>query len=273
MGFFWMRYRLYTTFAVREFVLYRLLRRIAEPTLTSLIRTHARFFLDVEDMVQQVCTDMPEANVTPDLGTLVGEYEDAAAELRCRYDRSESLGLTYPSNWAVEERTALLLYALIRRTRPKRMLETGVANGHSTYFILRAMRANGVGVLTSIDIQSDVGRLLTKDERSSWDLRVLQRPRDPSGFRSIVEELRPLDIFLHDSEHLYKWQHHELSIALEALSPTGLLLCDDLDSSYAFQELCRAAGLKPSLLLDGSKAFGITRSLSRVPGVTELATL
>ena len=43
------------------------------------------------------------------------------------------------------------LYLLVRKYKPKVILETGVANGISTYFILKALHLNGSGKLISID--------------------------------------------------------------------------------------------------------------------------
>ena len=45
-----------------------------------------------------------------------------------------------------------ILYALLRKYKPDNFLETGVANGYSATVILSAMKKNGKGSLTSIDV-------------------------------------------------------------------------------------------------------------------------
>ena len=82
------------------------------------------------------------------------EYEALRLELARRYGERT---IRHPQRYSIEEGSAFLLYALVRTLKPNTILETGVANGHSSYFILSALRANGGGLLHSVDRSNEVG--------------------------------------------------------------------------------------------------------------------
>jgi predicted O-methyltransferase YrrM len=149
------------------------------------------------------------------------------------------------------------LYALVRTLRPGIVLETGVANGHSSFFILRALRANGCGELHSIDRSAQVGCLLSGDERSSWHLHVLHPQGLRKHFLQILDALPAIDLFLHDSDHSYFWQSFEMQAALKKLSAKGVLASDDCDGGYAFLDVCHQANLRPVFLVEARKVFGL----------------
>jgi hypothetical protein len=67
------------------------------------------------------------------------EYGELETMLDRRY--AECASLSAPLIWRIERQTGLLLYALIRRGRPKVVVEAGVANGHSTVISLSALQA------------------------------------------------------------------------------------------------------------------------------------
>jgi predicted O-methyltransferase YrrM len=164
--------------------------------------------------------------------------------------------LEYPDWYAIERETSFLYYALCRHLSPRNVLETGVANGHSTFFILQAMKKNGNGTLHSVDIADNVGKLLTEEERSGWNLHILGTPQRKS-FKHILKTASPLDLFVHDSDHTYGWQMFEFRAARKALSEHGVLLSDDIDHSLAFVDFCNEESQKPVLLLDTRKVTGM----------------
>jgi len=198
-------------------------------------------------------------------GELQTEYDALSRELHDRYMRLRADGLSHPANWAVEDQTSRLLYLLVRVMRPLSVVETGVANGHSTFFLLRALAKNGAGRLVSVDVSADVGNLLDKGERSDWRLCVLDAGNRRGGFRRLISELPPIDLFFHDSEHTYSWQQFEYSAAWDNLSTSGLILSDDVEGSYAFLDFCARRARKPAVLLDGRKAVGLASARLSVP--------
>ena len=182
------------------------------------------------------------------------EYQLVADDLTQRYAESN---VARPAALGVEELTSALLYALVRNVRPAVVLETGVANGHSTVIILKALEANGFGELHSTDIDASAGTLLTNSERSAWRFHCLPAISSRRAFHSLLDTLPPISFFLHDSEHSYGWQRFELAQVTPRLAPGAIVSCDDVDSSYGFIDHCIATGLEPIFVLDRRKMFGI----------------
>ncbi|MGH7692791.1 MAG: class I SAM-dependent methyltransferase, partial [Candidatus Dormibacteria bacterium] len=129
------------------------------------------------------------------------EYGELEKMLDRRY--AECASLFAPIDWRIERQTGLLLYVLIKRCRPRIMVEAGVANGHSTVISLSALQANACGELHSFDISNSVGSLLRDVERARWTLHVCSPQSAGIGFRHLVNELGPVDLFFHDSDHSY----------------------------------------------------------------------
>jgi len=173
-------------------------------------------------------------------------------------DRYKKVTLHYPYNFRVEHNTSFLIYSLIRLLKPNKVVETGVANGHSTFFILNALMKNGNGSLYSIDIRDDVGGLITEELKQYWNLYVLPRTNE-KALNQYIEKIAPVDVFIHDSNHMYYWQMLEYRSFLKNISDSGFILSDDVDESYAFIDFCNENKLEPFFLCDTRKIFGLTK--------------
>jgi predicted O-methyltransferase YrrM len=149
-----------------------------------------------------------------------------------------------------------LLYLFTRAFRPEVFVETGVLNGFSSAFILLAMHRNGTGTLYSIDLPPLEERIL---DQGTNPLPVGRQPgwAIPSYLRSrhclhlgdakvllprILDGLRRLDAFLHDSDHSYGHMMFELSLAWRYLRAGGWLLCDNVEQNDAFLDFTRGVG-------------------------------
>ncbi|MGA7318769.1 MAG: class I SAM-dependent methyltransferase, partial [Silvibacterium sp.] len=165
--------------------------------------------------------------------------------------------LRFPEAYMTDPESCFLLYGIVRSVRPKVILETGVADGHSSYFILNAMRRNNYGTLYSIDISRDVGRLVEDFEKDRWKLHILSGNSPKRSYESFVESLPAIDVFIHDSDHVYQWQYLELQTVWCKMAPTSIIACDDADWSFAFVDFCEEKKLMPIFLLQKRKVFGI----------------
>jgi predicted O-methyltransferase YrrM len=190
----------------------------------------------------------------PDLECLQQEYEQLARRLQERYRLRR---LAFPSIWAVEVGTSFLLYALVRGLKPDTVIEMGVGNGQSSFYILRALLANGAGTLHSFDIASEAGGLLSEEERAGWDFRLIDHSRAGSSLVAQLASLPRADLCFHDADHDYLAQYFEFGRLWEQLTETGILISDDIDESYALIDFCEPAGRRPEILIDGRKAVGI----------------
>jgi predicted O-methyltransferase YrrM len=151
------------------------------------------------------------------------------------------------------------LYVLTRALRPRTMMETGVAAGISSAYILQAMADNESGKLVSLDIPNyeveylpkigrrpvellpqsfSTGFAIPTQLRSRWELHV---GKSQDLLPSILESLRTVDIFFHDSEHTYANMLFEFRLAWKHLNSNGLLLADDISWNKAFFQFAQEA--------------------------------
>jgi hypothetical protein len=127
------------------------------------------------------------------------------------------------------EITSVFLYSWIRVNKPKLVFETGVAAGKSSWMILDALKRNGSGKLTSVDITKNVGGLVPDDLKDNWDLLVMPKFRRKDHFVELVKENYSLNIFLHDSDHSLEWQEFELQSILKYARNFDLIIVDDVN--------------------------------------------
>ena len=221
-------------------------RPTRKPTLQELVRATVTIEVAAEELLRSVGVE-----VSPELSRLADER---VAELERRTAGSE---LLFPERFAVERESARFLYLLVRATRPALMVETGVANGASTFLVLTAMEENAAGRLVSTDINTHVGSLLTPQERDSsrWELEVIA----PDGFAEVVAELGPVDVFLHDSDHSYANVLHEVSTIWPRVRPGGFLIADDGETSFGLIDAVAGSGAAVHGLFDRRKVLLVTR--------------
>jgi predicted O-methyltransferase YrrM len=206
------------------------------------------------------------------VSTFVPGWEAADAEMmneefavvRKELVRRRQAPGSYPDAWASRAETQRVLFALVRKTKPALVLETGVADGESTVAILSAMELNGHGELVSVDIAPNVGGLVSDSERVRWRLHILDASRVFQELTDLVAGLPPIDIFFHDSDHSYHHQVTEMRLASHRMAPGGLVICDDSDSSFAFLDFCTSRMLPGRFLFDGKKFLGVVCLGSRV---------
>jgi len=189
-----------------------------------------------------------------DVASLVAEHDEVQAELAQQRARAD---LVYGRVFDVEVGTSLCLYAMTRILKPEHVLETGVADGVSSFVFLAALARNGAGILHSTDIRPNAGVLVK--EQDQWDLFLLDRRAPARSLTNYVQGLPPLGVFVHDSLHRRAWQLLELRLAYTRLRSGGVLASDDVDSSFAYGDFCAEAGLEPSFLFDHRKFFGAAR--------------
>lgn len=134
---------------------------------------------------------------------------------------------------------ARMCYLLARATRPEVVVETGVAFGVTTAFLLQALERNGRGVLHSIDRPPPgagadrwVGALVPADLRGRW---TLHRGASLRVLPDLLPRLGPVSLFLHDSRHTYRNILGELECIGRHLAPGAVVLVDDIERNVAFE--------------------------------------
>ncbi len=152
----------------------------------------------------------------------------------------------------------IVLYAVLRATKPKVAIETGVLHGLTSAFLLRALERNGHGRLISIDLPSyptaampanndgyvgflphgkEAGWIVSQKRHGKrWDLRLDASTKILPNLGAEADEL---GFFLHDSEHTFDTMWFELEWAWDRLTDGGVLVCDNIEASTAFVEFAR----------------------------------
>ena len=231
--------------------------RLGAPSLREMYDAGCPMATDLREAV--VCA-VPGVEET-DLAAWDAECDGVLADLNRVQGELGSHDRTDPDRYGLGERSARLLYCLIRSRRPEVVLETGVARGHSTFIILRALERNGSGALHSLDVRRDVGDLAATLGSHRWSLHRPDGP-PPKFFADFVARLGAggsgIDLFLHDSDHSYTNQMWEYRNVWPHLSGNGVLASDDIDKSNAFLDFVAEHGLSPVMLLDQWKVLGLT---------------
>jgi predicted O-methyltransferase YrrM len=135
------------------------------------------------------------------------------------------------------------LYVITRILKPSLVVETGVGAGISSTYILQALRLNGRGKLYSIDLpdQTGLSGWAVPDElRQYWDLRL---GSSKDIMPALLQEIGPIDMFLHDSDHSYEYMMYEFRTVWPSLKNDGLFLAHDVGRNDALFDFCREAGV------------------------------
>jgi len=160
------------------------------------------------------------------------------------------------------------LYAITRLMKPGIVIETGVARGISSRFILEAMKQNRKGRLISIDFPSykckesvynltenEIGQYITNGLKDRWQL-ILGKSSEiiPKLLNNNIWEI---DIFIHDSLHTYENMLWEFTTVWPRIKNGGLLLSHDTDRNDAFLNFVN--GMGKNYTWTRSRGYGIIK--------------
>jgi len=165
----------------------------------------------------------------------------------------------YGANSALEINSSLFLYALCKLTKPEKVVETGVAYGLSSSYILQALYENKKGMLYSVDFTYSPWH--TKKMIGSLTPDHLRFRRKfvygPSSvmLKKLLNSTGQIDIFFRDSLHTYNSMMYEFNTAWPFIKKGGFLISDDVLHNNAFFEFHSKLNLKPFLLSQKVKAI------------------
>lgn len=149
--------------------------------------------------------------------------------------------------WGISPMLGTVLYVICRYIQPVIVVETGVSSGISSSYILHSLEDNKSGSLYSIDMpgQEQSGRLIPEYLRHRWQLFT---GLSVDELPPLLEKLKTINIFMHDSEHSYENMLWEYDTAWTHLKSGGILLSHNIDDNDAFSDFCRSIGKKGYLL-------------------------
>lgn len=162
-----------------------------------------------------------------------------------------------------------VVYTVCKLLCPGVVVETGVGSERTTTAILTALDENGSGQLHSIELPSlyrgyakHVAELVPESLRGRWSLTF-----GPSGtlLPGLLTQLGCIDVFVHDSAHNFQNQKVEYEVALNHLTPGGVLVSDDVNND-AFIEVSESGNYKWSIIRQSkTHPIGV---LSKLPSAT-----
>ncbi|MBI3021622.1 MAG: class I SAM-dependent methyltransferase [Candidatus Omnitrophica bacterium] len=162
---------------------------------------------------------------------------------------------------------SLFCYVLPRLLKPSTIIETGCATGWMSALFLLALQQNQQGHLYSIDLSPnagqlsmdwtmpedvDVGFLVPQELRSRWTL-IIGNAR--VELTPLLERIRTVDLFCHDSDHTYAQMMWEYTSVWPYLASGGVLLSDDIGWNTAFWDFSTAAE-RPVVVYKPNTNFG-----------------
>ena len=182
----------------------------------------------------------------------ISEYYQELGKPKFLYEQNSkfnNLGQIQSPEW---------IYTLCRIIKPRIVVETGVASGFSSAYVLKALEKNGSGNLISIDMPNlskeslreinRSGNLIAKDilpegKKTGWIVPQELRKRWTLKLGLVKEILVPtledvgqIDIFFHDSEHSYKNMIFEFRNSWPHIRPGGMLISHDIDWNNSFSD-------------------------------------
>lgn len=124
-----------------------------------------------------------------------------------------------------------VLYILIRRIRPKILVETGVSFGVTSSFILQALEDNGEGKLYSIDLpfqfakENETGSLVPIRLRHRWKLILGDSKTELS---SLLNDLKRIDFLFIDGDHTYEGVKRDFLMYSPLVRKGGIIAFHDI---------------------------------------------
>ena len=152
------------------------------------------------------------------------------------------------------------LFAFVRLASPETLVESGVASGVSSTFMLLGTLANKSGRLHSIDLpvvrdkekgslswaiprELSSGWAVPGAVRGDWDIRL---GRSEDLLRPLCDELGFVDLYCHDSPISAKHFGFEMRAITKHLRPGSLVVADNTNADKgAFSSLAERVGTHP----------------------------
>ena len=131
-------------------------------------------------------------------------------------------------------------YALLRATKPRVVVETGIDRGLGTVVMAAALKRNTdegfPGIVYATDIVPDCGHLLADPYKS------LCRELIGDSVESLKKFSEPVDVFLHDSDHRPEYEWAEFLAVEPRLHGASIVMSDNSQQSSKLREFADRIG-------------------------------
>jgi predicted O-methyltransferase YrrM len=131
-------------------------------------------------------------------------------------------------------------YAILRATKPRVVVETGIDRGLGTAVMAAAIKRNSEegfpGTVYATDILPDCGHLLAEPYKHFC------RELIGDSVESLKQFAEPVDVFLHDSDHRPEYEWAEFIAIEPRLHPESIVLSDNSQQSSKLREFAARVG-------------------------------
>jgi predicted O-methyltransferase YrrM len=154
------------------------------------------------------------------------------------------------------------IWCAVVHTRPRVVIETGVAHGVSSQLILAALAQNDRGHLWSIDLphplrtglHAQTAIAVADHHKSRWSyIEGPSRQRLPA----VLAEVGQVGLFIHDSLHTARNTLFEMERAATVMEPRGVMLIDDIFEHGGFATFARRHPDYHTLICQPSDNLGV----------------
>ncbi len=157
-----------------------------------------------------------------------------------------------------------LLYAAVKVSGARRIVETGVAYGWSSLAILAALDGRPGARLVSVDMpypklnnEVFVGIVVPDRLRAPWT--VVAQP-DRNGLKkAIALQGGTIDLCHYDSDKSYAGRGFGLPLLWAALGRGGVFICDDIQDNFGFRDFIEQKSVPFAVTEFEGKFIGIAR--------------
>ena len=179
-------------------------------------------------------------------------------------EKYPSINNPYSIDFGLDRSVCRLLFFLCKFLKPEIVVETGVANGFSSSYILIALSSLKNAKLISIDdlflpwhTKEKIGAAIPNHLKNRQELIVGEATME---LKKLFKTTNSIDIFIHDSMHTYKNMINEFHIAWPHIKNGGFLVSDDVSLNGAFLEFADKVGRMPIIVAKEDEGhFGLIK--------------
>ncbi len=164
-----------------------------------------------------------------------------------------------------------LIFFIVKYSKPKVIVETGVAAGFSSYAILKAIDENKSGKLYSSDFpyfrmpkpERFIGIVIPKYLKKHWELFI---EGDDINLPIISKKINKIDIFHYDSDKSYNGRKNSLFSLKKNINSDTIIIMDDIqDNSFFYDYVMKLDNSKWYIFKFEGKYIGLVwdRNINR----------